>query len=217
MTWLRALVYNGITLPYIMVMGRPRVFGREKLKDFRGNALIVSNHITQTDIGFIMAALPLRLRYRVAVAMQGEMLRAMRYPPRNWFFMRRWWEQFQYALIAALFNVFSLPQRARYRESFKFAGELADRGFSIVIFPEGRRTETGEMSPFRSGIGLMAKQLKLPVIPMRIDGLFPLKQQKKHYASPGTIQVRIGAPIKFDPEQDAEEIAKELQKIVATL
>jgi len=215
--WIRVLVYHAVTLPYIMVMARPKVIGRERLKDFNGPALIISNHIAQIDIGFLMAALPMRLRNRLGVAMQGEQLRSMRYPPKSWFFLKRWWEQLQYGLTAAFFNVFSLPQRAKYRESFRFAGELADRGYSVVIFPEGRRTETGEMSPFRSGIGLLATQLNLPIIPMRIDGLFPFKIAKKHYAPPHAVQVRIGDPVTFEPTADPEAIAKELQRIVEGL
>jgi long-chain acyl-CoA synthetase len=216
-TWMRTLAFQLITLPYIMIMGRPLITGRERLKAFRGPALIVSNHISQIDIGYIMAALPFSMRKRLAAAMQGEMLRDMRYPPPTRPFLRRWLDRLDYVLVSAFFNVFSLPQRAKYRESFRFAGELADKGYNVLIFPEGRRTETGEMSPFRSGIGLLATHLNLPVIPMRIDGLFPLKAAKKHYAAPGTIQVRIGEPLRFDSGADAEEIARKLQKIVAEL
>ncbi len=215
--WIRVLGYNCITLPYIWVMARPNIIGRERLKDFHGPALIISNHIAQIDIGFLMAALPMHLRNRLGVAMQGEMLRSMRHPPKEWFFLKRWWEQVRYVLIAMFFNVFSLPQRAKYRESFRFAGELVDRRYSVVIFPEGRRTETGEMSPFRSGIGLLATHLNLPIIPMRIDGLFPYKIAKKHYVPPNVVQVRIGDPVRFEPTADPEEIAKELQRIVETL
>src|SRR5262245_54457906 len=143
-TWLRTLAYQLVTLPYINIMARPTIIGREKLKDFRGPALIVSNHISQIDIGYILAALPFRLRTRVGAAMQGEMLRSMRHPPADWNFVRRWWEQFRYILVTALFNVFPLPQKAKYRESFRFAGEMADRGYNVLIFPEGRRTDTGE-------------------------------------------------------------------------
>lgn len=216
-TWIRTIVYQLVTLPYIWIMARPRVIGREKLNGFRGPALVVSNHVTYIDVGFLMAALPFRLRTRLATGMQGEMLRDMRYPPKNRFFLRRWLDKLDYFLVAALFNVFSLPQRAKYRESFRFAGELADKGHSVLIFPEGRRTETGEMAQFRSGIGLLAAQLNLPVIPMRIDGLFPLRVAKKHFAPPGTIQVRMGEPVRFDPEADPEEIAKELQQRVGML
>jgi long-chain acyl-CoA synthetase len=214
-TWIRTLVYHLVTLPYILIMGRPRVIGRERLKGFHETALIVSNHITHIDIGYILAALPFHMRRRVAVAMQGEMLRSMRHPSHDVPLLRRWLDQLDYFLIAAFFNVFSLPQKARYRESFKFAGEMADRGYNVVIFPEGRRTETGEMSAFRSGIGLLATHLDLPVIPMRIDGLYPLKVAKKHYATPGTIQVHIGEPLRFETTADPEDIAKELQRIVA--
>jgi long-chain acyl-CoA synthetase len=215
--WLRVLVYHAITLPYIMVMARPRIVGRERLGNFRGPALIISNHISQIDIGFLMAALPMRFRNRLGVAMQGEQLKAMRHPPRDWFFLKRWWEQLQYVLIAAFFNIFSMPQRAKYREAFRYAGELADHGYNVVIFPEGQRTKTGEMAHFRSGIGLLATQLNLPVIPMRIDGLFPFKIAKKHYAPPHAVQVRIGDPVRFEPTADPEEIAQELQRIVAGL
>src|ERR1051325_4474043 len=215
--WIRVLVYHAITLPYIMVMARPRITGRERLRNFGGPALIISNHIAQIDIGFLMGALPLRFRNRLGVAMQGEQLKAMRHPPRDWFFLKRWWEQLQYVLIAAFFNVFSMPQRAKYREAFRYAGELADHGCNVVIFPEGQRTKTGEMARFRSGIGLLATQLNLPVIPMRIDGLFPFKIAKKHYAPPHAVQVRIGDPVRFEPTADPEEIAKELQRIVAGL
>jgi long-chain acyl-CoA synthetase len=216
-TWMRTLAYQLVTLPYIMIMGRPAITGRERLRGFRGPALIVSNHISQIDIGYIMVALPFSMRRRLAAAMQGEMLRDMRYPPPTRPFLRRWLDRLDYFLVSAFFNVFSLPQRAKYRESFRFAGELADKGYNVLIFPEGRRTETGEMSPFRSGIGLLATHLNLPVIPMRIDGLFPLKAAKKYYAAPGTIQVRIGEPLRFDSGADAEEIARKLEKIVAEL
>jgi len=151
------------------------------------------------------------------VAMQGEMLRSLRHPPREMFFLRRWREQLRYFLIATFFNVFSLPQKARFRESFRYAGEMADKGYNVVIFPEGKRTETGEMNPFRSGIGLLATHLELPIIPMRIEGLFPLRVAKKHYAAPGTIQVKIGEPLRYPATADPEEIARDLQKIVQSL
>ena len=119
--------------------------------------------------------------------------------------------------MTALFNVFSLPQKAGYRESFQYAGKLADQGWNVLVFPEGKRTETGELNEFRKGIGLLATRLNLPVIPMRIDGLFPLKQQKKRFVTPGTVQVRIGEPVRFEPTDDPVEIAKRLREIVEKL
>jgi len=119
--------------------------------------------------------------------------------------------------VTALFNVFSLPQKAGYQESFQYAGRLADKGYNVLIFPEGKRTQTGEMAEFRKGIGLLATRLNLPVIPMRIDGLFGLKQKKQRFSKPGTVQVQIGEPVRFESTDDPEEIAKRLQEIVERL
>jgi long-chain acyl-CoA synthetase len=216
-TWIRLLVYYMFIWPATMIMARPKVSGHEHLEHFCGPALIISNHVTQTDIGFILASLPVRLRHRLATAMQGEMLRSMRYPPGEWNFLRRWYEQLQYLLVVALFNVFSLPQKSGYRESFDYAGELADQGWNVLIFPEGKRTQTGELNDFRKGIGLLATRLNLPVIPIHIHGLFPLKQQKKRFSKPGTVQVHIGEAIRFEATADPENIARELQRIVGEL
>ncbi len=92
-----------------------------------------------------------------------------------------------------------------------------DRGYSILVFPEGRHTTDGKMLPFRAGIGLLANNLELPVVPMRIDGLFELKQAGKKFAPPGRIKVKIGAPVRFEPDTDPQQIARELRERVAEL
>jgi len=73
------------------------------------------------------------------------------------------------------------------------------------------------LQPFRSGIGLLVNNLSIPVIPMRIDGLFEIKNAGKRFAPPGKIRVRIGQPVRFDPGRDPQWIARELQKRVETL
>jgi long-chain acyl-CoA synthetase len=73
------------------------------------------------------------------------------------------------------------------------------------------------MNPFRAGIGLLAKNLGIPVLPMRIAGLFELKEAGSKFASPGKICVRIGRPMKFEAETDLQQIARELQSAVEAL
>jgi len=214
---LRFVVYYLLSWPATMLMARPGIDGRENLRGLKGPVLIISNHITEVDVGFILLALPLRIRHRLAVAMLGEMLRDMRCPPGNMGFFRRCLEQLSYYLVVALFNVFPLPQQTGFRESFAYAGECADRGYSILVFPEGRRTLDGKMSPFRVGIGMLARNLNLPVLPMRIDGLFELKMRGRKLAPSGTVRVRIGAPLHFDPGMEPETIAAELERHVAGL
>jgi long-chain acyl-CoA synthetase len=214
--WLRFFFYYLLTWPVTFLFTAPKISGRENLRGVRGPLLVISNHVTYIDIGFILFALPRRLRHRLAAAMRGELLFEMRRPPRNWSFVRRWWEQLQYFLVTALFNIFPLPQRSGFRQSFAFAGELADRGTSVLIFPEGARTPDGEVHAFRSGIGLLAARLRVPVLPMKIEGLYDLKIAGKHFA-PGKVRVKIGAPISFAADDDSERITRELEQRVKNL
>jgi long-chain acyl-CoA synthetase len=214
---MRLLVFYLLVYPATLVMAYPNIRGRENIRDLKGPLLFVSNHITQVDIGFILAALPLRFRHRLAVAMIGEILQKMRHPPKSMNFIRRCLEKSAYALVVALFNVFPLPQKTGFRQSFAFAGESVDRGFSILVFPEGMRTRDGKMCHFRSGIGLLAVNLGVAAVPIRIDGLFEMKQSGKKLARPGTISVTIGSALRFDTDTDPLEIAGILEARVLAL
>ncbi len=216
-TWIRLAVYYGISWPTTLLLGYPKVRGRENLRAVRGPVLVVSNHVTYLDIGFILAALPGRFSRRLAVAMIGERLRAMRNPPREAGFFSRTIDQLSYALVVALFNVFPLPQQTGFRESFAYAGQCADSGYNVLVFPEGRRTDDGRLSPFRAGVGVLAERLGIPIVPVRIDGLFELKKAGKKMTSPGTVKVSIGAPLEFETGTDEEAFAAELQKRVELL
>jgi long-chain acyl-CoA synthetase len=218
--WVRLAVYYALVWPTTQILGHPKVIGREHLRDLRGPALIVSNHITRrADIGLILAALPARYRHRLATAMGGETLQNMRHPPRDWFFAKRWAYQLGYWLTTSLFNVFPLPQFSGFRESFRFAGESVDRGYSILIFPEGEvnNSDTGEMAAFQGGIGLLAENLGIPILTMRLDGVWGMKRERRRLAHLGEITVRIGAPVTFPAGTPPDEIARSLESIVRSL
>ncbi|HEV3375145.1 MAG TPA: AMP-binding protein [Candidatus Acidoferrum sp.] len=218
--WVRLAVYYALVWPATQILAHPKIVGSGNLRGVRGPVLVISNHITRrADIGLILAALPLRFRHRLAIAMGGETLQNMRRPPQDWFFPRRWAYQLGYWLVTALFNVFPLPQHSGFRESFRFAGESADRGYSVLVFPEGEvnNSESGEMAPLQGGIGLLAENLRLPIVPMRLDGVWQMKRDHRRLAHFGEITVRIGAPVTFAPCTPAEEIARKLESLVRAL
>jgi long-chain acyl-CoA synthetase len=216
----RLLIYYALVWPATQLLAHPRIVGRRHLQNLKGPAIIISNHITRrADIGLILAALPAPFRHRLATAMGGESLVRMRTPPGEWFFVKRWAYQLGYFLATGLFNVFPLPKFSGFRQSFRFAGESVDRGYSVLIFPEGEvnNSADGRMAPFQSGIGLLAENLALPVIPMRLDGVWQMKREHRRLAHVGEITVHIGAPITFPPNTRAEEIARQLQVLVSSL
>jgi long-chain acyl-CoA synthetase len=92
-----------------------------------------------------------------------------------------------------------------------------DRGWSILIFPEGRETKDGQMQPFMAGTGLLAAQLNAPVVPIKLNGLFELKQQRQFFARPGTVTVTFGEPIESSASQTPAQITRELESRVASL
>ncbi len=218
--WLRLAVYYALVWPATQILGHPKIIGRENLRGVLGPVLVISNHITRrADMGLILAALPARFRHRLATAMGGETLRRMRHPPREWFFAKRWTYVLGYWLVTALFNVFPLPQFSGFRESFRFAGESVDRGYSVLVFPEGETNEsaTGEMAKFQSGIGLLAENLQVPIVPVRLDGVWQMKRERRRLAQHGEITVRIGKPVTFASGMPPDEIALQLQSLVKNL
>jgi long-chain acyl-CoA synthetase len=218
--WLRLAIYYALVLPATQILAHPIIIGRDHLRDVRGPLLIICNHVTRrADIGLVLAALPPRFRNRLATAIGGETLQSMRRPPQEWFFAKRWAYQLGYWLVIALFNVFPLPRFSGFRESFRYAGESVDRGYSVLVFPEGEATksETGEMAPFHPGIGVLAENLRIPIVPMRMDGVWQMKRQGRRLARIGEITLRIGAPLTFPPGTPAQEIAQSLESAVRSL
>ncbi|MFY9731834.1 MAG: AMP-binding protein [Candidatus Acidiferrales bacterium] len=215
--WIRALAFYCLVRPALLLLGWPRVRGRENLRGVKGPVLIVSNHASYIDPGFVLHALPARLRWRTAVAMGGETLTDLRVPPPGTNFFRAILGRIQYPLAIALFHVFPLPVRSGFRKSFEFAGELVDRGWSVLVFPEGILTPDGAIGPFRAGIGLLVTRLRIPVIPMRLEGLYDLREANKHWTSPGHIRVTVGAPVAFAETETPENITQELERRVKAL
>jgi len=216
-TWLRLLTHYLLMRPAILLLGWPRIEGREHLRGVSGPLLVICNHIGDVDPGFVLTALPARFRHRLAIATGGEALEALRMAPAGRGVFLRIYDRVQWALGVSLLNLFPLPREAGFRRSFAYAGAAVDRGYSVLVFPEGRHTQDGQMLPFRSGIGLLAANLGVPVLPMRIDGLFELKPAGKKFAAPWRICVRIGKPMQFEPTAKPEEIASQLEKAVRDL
>jgi long-chain acyl-CoA synthetase len=213
----RFLGYYLLAWPATILLAWPRVRGRENLRGVQHPTMFICNHVSWVDFGFVLFALTPRLRRNLAVAMEGERVASMRNPPPGTPLLARLLNQIGYWLMTGLFNVFPLPARAGFRESFAFAGDLVDRGFSLAIFPEGMRTRDGRLGPFRTGTGLLVNNLRLPIVPLRIDGIWELKQAGRRRAPWGSITVTIGKPLRIEPGRDPAQICEELRHIVASL
>jgi long-chain acyl-CoA synthetase len=216
---IRFLLYYSIILPITHVMSRLTVSGREKLKQLDGPALFIANHVSLADHALILAGLPFRLRHRLVVAMEGEILRNWLHPPAGTSLPLRLRWLAQYFLVNLFFHVFPLPKKSGFRRSFAYAGECIDRGESVLVFPEGTRAPRGQMhmGHFKPGIGILAQALNVPIVPVRLEGLYELKRRKQYFADPGMVRVIFGERVTYEPTVKPTAIAQDLERRVAGL
>lgn len=197
---IRALFLEGIALPLARFLAKPKL--NVQVKDWPiGPMLIVANHITSYDAPLILLALPGPIRRKVAIAMSAEMLLDFRRGRNqgNWFLNLL--APAAYFLMTALFNVFPLPRLTGFRRSFEHAGKAVDRGYSVLVFPEGHRSADGTPQPFKGGAGLLWKDLAIPALPVRLEGLGEIKARRSRWFRTGKISVSVGQILPVDPSQ----------------
>jgi long-chain acyl-CoA synthetase len=216
--WIRSLFIELIMRPLVRFLARPSVnVPRDLARRVREPLLIICNHVTTYDGPLVQYALPSRMRRSIAAAMSGEMLddfRHFRNPETGRFSL---FGPFAWFLVTALFNVFPLPRLRDFQRSFFHAGEALDGGFHVLVFPEGTRSASGQLARFRPGIGLLVKQSDTAVLPVAIRGLGELKARGRGWFRSGSIEVRVGEPIRFAPDATEAAITERLHDEVAKL
>jgi len=218
--WVRVAFIEAIMRPLTWLLAAPRVFKPAKPLP-AGPLLIIANHVTAYDGPLIQYALAGPYRRRIAAAMVGEMLEDFRHfrnpdwPPghKGFYFLG----PPAYWLVTALFNVFPLPRQRDFQASFAHAGKALDRGYNVLVFPEGARSAEGQLAPFRPGIGLLVKQSFVPVLPIAIRGLGELKTRQRRWFRSGILEVHVGDVIRFGPEETEAAITARLHAEVERL
>ncbi len=218
--WLRVAFVEAAMRPLVWLLSKPSVVGAGPI-DADEPMLIVANHVTSFDGPLLEYALPAAIRRHIVIAMSGEMLEDYRHfrdadrrTVEAKFFLPG---PLFYYLITALFNVFPLPKQRDFQRSFAHAGEALDKGMHVLLFPEGARSAEGQLARFRPGIGLLVKQSSAPVLPMAIRGLGKLKSSNRGWFRSGTVEVRIGSPIRFRGAQSEADITAKLHAAVEAL
>ena len=203
-------------LPPLRVFVSLEVRGLEHLRNLQGPVIFAASHQSHFDVPAILQALPPRWRYRVAPAMLKEFFTPHFYPDR--FPLReRLTNSTNYYLASLFFAAFPLPQREiGARHALRYIGEVVESGFSVLIFPEGRRTDAGEIAPFQPGVGMMASRLALPVVPVRLEGLDRILHHSWRFPRRGRARVTFGPALSLKGN-DYAALAKEVETAVRVL
>lgn len=214
---LRWAFLNTVLLPGFRLYMRFRPFGAERLEGITPPAILAANHSSHLDTVAALAALPRQWRMRAAPAMRLEHFEA-HVRSERFSLGRRISSGLQYYLACGLFNGYPLPQRlGGLRQVLKYTGELTERGYCPLVYPEGIMTPDGSLQPFRPGVGMMAAQLRVPVVPISIRGLFELFPPGTGWPKRGTVRVHIGSPLHPTGREDYQGLADQVRQRVLEL
>jgi long-chain acyl-CoA synthetase len=203
-------------VPLTRLFAHARVEGLSNLTTIDSPVVFASNHQSHMDVPVILSALPGRWRSRLAPAMLKEFFEAHFHPEEH-----TWRQVFtsslNYYLACFYFNTFPIPQReAGARHTLQYIGDVTGSGMSILLFPEGVRSPTGQMKPFRGGIGMIASRLDLPVVPVKIEDVDRLMPVGSSFVRPGRIRVAFGAPLRLRGD-DYAALAARVEEAVRNL
>ena len=213
---IRRLALAAFLLPLTRVFAWIRVEGLDRLAHAHDPVLYAANHQSVMDGPVILAALPPERRHRVATVAAREWFSPHFHPERHTR-LQRAATSLAYYLGVLCFNVAPLPQReAGARDAMRHLGTLLGQGSSVLIFPEGRRRETGRIDTFQPGVGMLASRMQAPVVPVRIDGVDRVLPVGARWARPGRVRVAFGDPIRVEGD-DFAAIAHRIEDAVRAL
>ena len=164
--------------------------------------IFIANHQSHLDTPNILKALPLSLRMKTSVA-----------AAKDYFLDKKTKAFFSYLV----FNTFPLDRKGNIRESLRIMGKLLDNGQSILIFPEGTRTPNGDIQQFKNGIGVIAHEMEVPIIPIKISGNFEILPKGKNLPKFGKTSIIFGDPITFPVSSSYIETTEKLMETVKSL
>ena len=153
-----------------------KMIGRENIPA-NGPFILAANHESYLDGMFVMSAVPNKLiRHTYFVAKEKHVTRPAT------------------VYLASKLNVIVLHM-SNLKTSIQQLGEVLKRGESIIIFPEGTRTETGKLGEFKKTFAISSVELGVPVIPVTIDGAYEAMPKHQKVPSCGNVSVTIHKPI----------------------
>ena len=204
--WLRQLPVNvvkWILIILVRILFRARIEGLERLPR-KGAVLLCPNHQSYIDAVLLFALLPGSLVKRLIFIAFGEIFRR---PPLSWVIRP--------ARIVLTGGADTLA------DSLKLAAQGLNRGMGVCIFPEGTRSPEGEISPPRLGAGILACELKVPIVPILIEGSIETLSPSKPKFRPCPIRISVGETI-YPPEsqpsgKDYQEMMDQWEQTILKL
>ncbi len=205
-TALRALSQSLLLFPLLRLFVQLRVEGRENLAALAAPVIFMPNHLSYLDSIVVAMALPPPWRRRLAFAAARDVL----------------YQRFRLIVEVAelLFNAFPFPRREHehIKAGLDYMGRLLDRGWSVVVYPEGRMSETGALQPLKRGAGLIATSMDCVVVPVKLAGTNRVVPYEKILPRRReVVTVTFGRPLRFSRRESADAVTAKIQEALQHL
>jgi 1-acyl-sn-glycerol-3-phosphate acyltransferase len=201
---IRQLLQRGLLAPFTRVMAHPRVEGREWVEGLDRPAILVANHNSHADTPLLLYALGDRARDKTVVAAAAD-----------YFYENKW----RGRLVSLWLNTFPFARMGSPSEVLHRSSLLLKSGWNLVVFPEGTRSPDGRLQEFRPGVGHLAAENRVDVVPIHIRGarrIMP-KGRPLPLPLPSGASVRIGRPLAIRPGETSRAFATRVEAAVHAL
>lgn len=152
-----------------------KVTGRANIPHNR-NAIVIANHSSHLDMGLVKYALGAYGEGLVTLAAQ------------DYFFDDKW----KKAYFENFTNLAALDRKASLTRSLRQAGEFLEKGQSVLIFPEGTRSEDGEIAEFKRAFAHLALTWNVDILPVYLDGAYDAMAKGDVFPKKRKLGARIG-------------------------
>jgi 1-acyl-sn-glycerol-3-phosphate acyltransferase len=193
---------KGMLIPFTEAMAHPTVEGEEWVQDLDRPVILASNHTSHADTPLLLYALGDRVRERTVVAAAAD-----------YFYNRR-----LIGFLTSLWlNTFPFSRTGSPREVLHRSSQLLKSGWNLLVFPEGTRSTNGALQEFTPGVGHLATENRVDVIPMHIRGAHRIMPKGRDIPIPAKATIRIGKPLKVSEGETSRSFADRVEKAVHEL
>jgi 1-acyl-sn-glycerol-3-phosphate acyltransferase len=199
---IRWALQKGMMNPFTELMAHPTVEGEEWVQELDRPVILASNHTSHADTPLLLYALGDRVRERTVVAAAEDYF----YGRRTVGFLTSLW-----------LNTFPFSRTGSPREVLHRSGQLLKSGWNLLVFPEGTRSPDGTLQEFTPGIGFLATENRVDVIPMHVRGAHRIMPKGRDLPLPAPATIRIGKPLKVAAGETSRAFSDRVEKAVHAL
>ena len=185
-----------------------RAVGLENITSTPRPFILAANHQSHADTAAILGTLPRSIRERTAVAAALDVFGNGSAPS-----LKRRYLQL---IAAAGFHAFAFDRHGPPLRSLRIARQLIRNGWNLLLYPEGTRSRSGHLGPFKAGVSVLARFTRRPLIPVHVDGGRQVLPCGAFMPRPGRITVRYGRPLFYGRGDTLDGFAARIREHVAS-